>query len=214
MIRIYALIIIAFVAVVPSVAYCQTSYDDDHNGMVYIKTKNKHYSYLYDSNFMLFRSFDSVDELLNKKYYVKNSSGRPTAKPIVLYEKNIKNDEVVVVRYAEAKPRGENVSGAKTIKVARYKVGSDTPETSKTYYSVAELNSDNDWITERAYTSIFTVRNWLFENVAESKIYHDLTVNTEDGEKVYGQGFNITIVYTSQRYTPLPGRIRSQLLFF
>ncbi len=214
MIRICALFIIAFVAVVPSVAYCQTSYDYDHNRMVYISTKHKHYSYLYDFNFMLFRSFDSIGELLNKKNYLKNSSGRPTAKPIVLYENSVKNDEVVVVCYAEAKPRKENANGAKTINIDYYKVGSDTPHTSKTYYSVAELNSDNDWISEKAYSSIFSVRNWLFENVSKSILYHDLTVNVTDGKRVYGQGFTITVVYTSQRYTQLPKRIRAQLLFY
>ena len=208
--RIYALIL---VLVSVSTALCQTSYDYGHNNWVYLEKYNN-FSALTDSDFMLFRSFESISEVLNKRYYLKNREGKPTAKPIILHDKRVKDDELVVVQYAEAKPRKENANGAKTIKIDYYKVGSDTPHTSKTYYSVAELNSDNDWISEKAYSSIFPVRNWLFENVAESNIYHDLTIRTDYGYRVYGQGFFITIVFTNKKYTPLPERIRAQLLFY
>ena len=109
--RIYALIL---VLVSVSTALCQTSYDYDHNNWVY-QLKNSNFSALSDSDFMLFRSFESISEVLNKRYYLKNREGKPTAKPIILHDKRVKDDELVVVQYAEAKPRAENAVGVKTI---------------------------------------------------------------------------------------------------
>ena len=77
--RIYALIL---VLVSVSTALCQTSYDYDHNNLVY-SLKYSNFSALPDSDFMLFRSFESISEVLNKRYYLKNREGKPTAKPII-----------------------------------------------------------------------------------------------------------------------------------
>ena len=82
------------------------------------------------------------------------------------------------------------------------------------YRKVAEISKDDDWTVRKASVSIFTVRNWLVENVAESNIYHDRTIRTDYGYRVYGQGFFITIVFTNKKYTPLPKRIRAQLLYY
>ena len=208
--RIYALIL---VLVSVSTALCQTSYDYDHNNWVY-QLKYSNFSALSDSDFMLFRSFESISEVLNKRYYLKNREGKPTAKPIILHDKRVKDDELVVVQYAEAKPRAENAVGVKTIYIDYYKAGDDFSYQSKKYRTVAELGKDDDWTARKASVSIFTVRNWLVENVAESNIYHDLTIRTDYGYRVYGQGFFITIVFTNKKYTPLPERIRAQLLFY
>lgn len=208
--RIYALILVLVSA---STALCQTSYDYDHNNWVY-RLKYSNFSALLDSDFMLFRSFESISEVLNKRYYLMNREGKPTAKPIILHDKRVKDDELVVVRYAEAKPRAENAVGAKNIYIDYYKAGDDFSYQSKNYRTVAELSEDDDWTARKASVSIFTVRNWLVENVAESNIYHDLTIRTDYGLRVYGQGFYITIVFTNKKYTPLPKRIRAQLLYY
>lgn len=208
--RIYALIL---VLVSVSTALCQTSYDYDHNNWVYL-LKYSNFSALRDYDFMLFRSFESISEVLNKRYYLKNLEGKPTAKPIILHDKRVKDDELVVVQYGEAKPRAENAVGAKNIYIDYYKAGDDFSYQSKNYRTVAELSEDDDWTARKASVSIFTVRNWLVENVAESNIYHDLTIRTDYGLRVYGQGFYIIIVFTNKKYTPLPKRIRAQLLYY
>lgn len=208
--RIYALIL---VLVSVSTALCQTSYDYGHNNWVY-RLKYSNFSALLDSDFMLFRSFESISEVLNKRYYLMNREGKPTAKPIILHDKRVKDDELVVVQYGEAKPRAENAVGAKNIYIDYYKAGDDFSYQSKNYRTVAELSEDDDWTARKASVSIFTVRNWLVENVAESNIYHDLTIRTDYGVRVYGQGFFITIVFTNKKYTPLPERIRAQLLYY
>ncbi len=219
MTRIYTLIFI-MTAIAQFIAHSQTSYDYDHNRGVRFSTKSKYYSHLYNFDFMRFRSFDSIRELLNmnenNKYYFKNSDGRPTAKPVVLNNPKVRDNELMVVRYSEAKPLNEKARGAKTIEINRYKIGGEKPIASKTYYSINEFiqNYDNDNCKQKAYIDIVFLRDWMFENIAESKMFNDLTVNVETGQVVYGRAFVITIVYTSQRYTPLPKHIRDQLVLY